>query len=664
MFLNDPQTRKSPLFSLLLVSGLLFVFSILFSSFKTNPGPNRQIPAIVKERFMQDLATLLQKTALLEADLQLLEKKQTTIGRVQEGFMAVKFAYKRTEYLTEYLDPELARKLNGAPLPKVVVSDADYLALGLKEPLFITLPPEGLQVLEEVLFEEDPDAAKAYLLAHKLEEGFTQLSANLQHQPLTEKQLLESMREELLRVITMGITGFDAPAAGQEMKVAATALEPVLENVQLYEKNSTGKVNGLSKNASQNLQKTIAYLQENTDFDGFDRLHFIREFADPTYGLVTGLQKNILQETGSGNAITKPVNDLATSLFAPDFLKTAYYAKQDRDEPNPKQIALGKMLFFDPVLSSNNQRSCASCHNPAKAFTDGQTRSMAFDPAETVGRNSPTLLNAIFSTAYFWDSRASFLEDQISEVVNKPQELHSNYVEVVQKLNQSETYQKLFRQAYKTQANNTLNTSTINRAIAAYIRSLVSLDSPFDKYMRRETAVLSAAAIRGGNLFMGKAACATCHFAPVFNGTVPPRFMESETEVIGVPFSADFANPLPDPDLGRAKVVQAEVYKQAFKTPTVRNAQLTAPYMHNGAFNTLTEVVEFYNRGGGAGLGLAVPNQTLPFDHLTLTEQEKKDIVAFMESLTDQPATLTAPVRLPRFPENTSLYNRPVGGTY
>jgi cytochrome c peroxidase len=135
---------------------------------------------------------------------------------------------------------------------------------------------------------------------------------------------------------------------------------------------------------------------------------------------------------------------------------------------------------------------------------------------------------------------------------------------------------------------------------------------------------------------MGKALCATCHFAPIFNGTVPPDFKDTELEAIGVPQTTDTIHPALSKDLGRYNVYQTTARKHFFKTPTLRNIALTAPYMHNGVYNTLEEVIAFYNKGGGIGLGLDVPHQTLPFDNLELSVDEQKALVAFLHTLTDE----------------------------
>ena len=139
---------------------------------------------------------------------------------------------------------------------------------------------------------------------------------------------------------------------------------------------------------------------------------------------------------------------------------------------------------------------------------------------------------------------------------------------------------------------------------------------------------------RGFNLFMGKAACATCHFPPLFGGTLPPAFQESEPEVIGVP-RAKTRRTVVDGDPGVFGLDSLPLHRHAFKTPSVRNVALTAPYMHNGAFRTLREVVDFYDRGGGNGGGMLLPNQTLSAERLRLSAREKRDLVAFLRALTD-----------------------------
>jgi cytochrome c peroxidase len=191
----------------------------------------------------------------------------------------------------------------------------------------------------------------------------------------------------------------------------------------------------------------------------------------------------------------------------------------------------------------------------------------------------------------------------------------------------------LFAEAFKNTFNADIAPYGILKALTEYEKTLLSFDSRFDKYLRGDKTALTAREINGYNVFAGKALCGSCHFFPIFNGTVPPTFRDTEFEVLGVPKTAE--NKALDDDIGREKTTKFPDHNRSFKTPTLRNIELTAPYMHNGCYNTLEEVVDFYVKGGGAGLGFNVPNQTLPFDSLSLTKTEQEDIVLFMKTLTD-----------------------------
>jgi cytochrome c peroxidase len=204
----------------------------------------------------------------------------------------------------------------------------------------------------------------------------------------------------------------------------------------------------------------------------------------------------------------------------------------------------------------------------------------------------------------------------------------------VKRLWLDQKYRRIFLEAFPYEDKTRIDTFEVMNAIGSYIRSLMFLNSRFDEYMRGDKSKMNADEINGFNLFMGKAKCATCHYMPLFNGTFPPRFARIEAEVIGVPKSKK--ENIIDPDIGRYAVIKVESFKHAFKTSTVRNAALTAPYMHNGVFNTLEQVMDFYNKGGGTGLGMKIENQTLPFDSLSLSRKEQDDIVSFIKSLNSQ----------------------------
>ncbi|NVK28074.1 MAG: hypothetical protein HWE14_08520 [Flavobacteriia bacterium] len=407
----------------------------------------------------------------------------------------------------------------------------------------------------------------------------------------------------------------------------------------------------------------VNYLRLNPDFDSFDRAHFTVEFIEPLFQQTLKAQELLYIEFKDETSSTvQSINYRAKHIFSEELINPFYYTMIREGEYNEQKVELGRALFFDPILSANVERSCASCHRPEKAFTDGLKKSTAMHFEGTVDRNAPTLVNAVLSPRYFYDLRAHKLEEQFDHVIFNPKEFNTTYADIVHRLQESEEYRNWFKSVYGENAR--INKRTVETALASYIISLRSFDSEVDKWLRGEGEVTEEVK-RGYNLFMGKAVCGTCHFAPTFAGLVPPYFKDMETEVLGVP--VDTAASALDPDPGRAMGLMREhssIYANSFKTLTVRNAELTGPYMHNGVFQTLDEVVDFYNRGGGSGRGLDVPNQTLPFDELKLSDEESADLVAFMEALTSLPKTAAAPSKLPAFESHPEWNNRTIGGEY
>jgi cytochrome c peroxidase len=306
-------------------------------------------------------------------------------------------------------------------------------------------------------------------------------------------------------------------------------------------------------------------------------------------------------------------------------------------------------------------RACASCHKPNLAFTDGKDKSLAFNGAAKISRNSPTLLNASYQKLFFYDGRVFNLEEQAGEVFHNTFEMNSSAEEIVNKLKQSIEYKQLFRSAFKGSLDTSLTFYSVMKSIAEYIKTLESKNSRFDKYIAGDTTQLTLSEKNGFNLFHGKALCGSCHFHPLYNGLVPPLFNDNEFEVIGTPETDKNKNL--DKDIGREKISGQVIHRHAFKTPTLRNIELTAPYMHNGVYKTLDEVLDFYNKGGGVGLKYKVENQTLPFDSLGLSKKEMNDIKSFLLSLTDTSGTASMPRKLPAFVDS-DLTKRKIGGEY
>lgn len=228
--------------------------------------------------------------------------------------------------------------------------------------------------------------------------------------------------------------------------------------------------------------------------------------------------------------------------------------------------------------------------------------------------------------------RSQDLENQIESVMKNPDEFNLSPNELKDKISSNKKLVELFQKAFPDKKE--LTAYEIRNAIASYVRGLMPFNAKIDHYFAGE-ATLTENEINGFNLFTGKAKCATCHFIPIFNGTVPPWYNNSESEVIGVPESIAWENAIIDDDEGRYKFNQIEQFRYSFKTPTIRNSEKTAPYMHNGVYKTMEEVVKFYKLGGGNGIGMNLEYQTLPFDKLDLTEKEQQEIISFINTLTD-----------------------------
>jgi cytochrome c peroxidase len=288
--------------------------------------------------------------------------------------------------------------------------------------------------------------------------------------------------------------------------------------------------------------------------------------------------------------------------------------------PNDARIALGEMLFFDPRLSRKANMSCASCHNPALGWSDGLPTATGFD-MQTLGRATPTILNTAFNPIQMWDGRKGTLEEQALGPIEAGGEMNMPLPEMVTRLKTIHGYAAKFEQAYPGQG---ISESTVARAIASYERTVLSTESPFDRWRKGDEKAMSDSAKRGFDLFTGKANCEICHMG--YN------FTDNGFHNIGVRNAGA-------EDVGRFAQRPLKSMRGAFKTPTLRDIALTAPYMRNGAYTTLMEVVEHYDRGGDDKSNLDI-NMT----PLNLTAAEKADLCAFMESLTGAPREVRVPV--------------------
>lgn len=604
-FTRNPNSfifrHRRLLFSLFLIIIIPLIVCLIWWLTEPDAAPARR----VKTTFMQDVTGLDSAVSRLQTDI-----RARRPAAIQASFRNARLAYKRVEFVSAYYSPETTRALNGPNIPEV---DDD---LRVNE-------PQGFQVLEEMVFPEVATDAYPDMLhaANVIRANVNRLRKISESNELTDSHIFDAMRLEVFRIVSMGITGFDSPVAFHSLPEVAAALESMQRQFRHYTKTNDGPAAQLHSA----FDAALAYVRKSPDFDAFDRLEFIKHYANPLSNSVIDAQKTL------GIPVFTEKRLLSTSARAltdSGAFDANYFINFEEQSMTSERIALGKMLFFNPILSNNSGRTCATCHQPDKAFTDGEPKSFALGfNGMRISRNAPTLLNASFQAAQFADSRVTFLEDQASDVIRNPQEMHGSLPDAVAALRNEPESRKLFEEAYS----DGVTESNLKNAIASYIRSLSSLDTRLDRHFRGDETLLTLEEKSGFNLFMGKAKCATCHFFPLFNGTVPPAYQETESEVLGTPATAEGKSV--DPDVGKFVLTKREPHRYAFKTPTVRHVALTAPYMHNGVFKTLEEVVDFYDQGGGNGLGFNLENQTLPFDKLNLTVSEKKALVAFMKIL-------------------------------
>lgn len=276
---------------------------------------------------------------------------------------------------------------------------------------------------------------------------------------------------------------------------------------------------------------------------------------------------------------------------------------------------LGEMLFFDPILSEDSSISCASCHKPAFAFADTSTFSKGVH-GRLGNRNTPSAMNVSARDFLFWDGRASSLEQQALGPIENPVEMNLKLTEAIKRLNRSKKYRHLFYSIYKTAP----TTKTLAAAIAAYERTLETSATPNDRWMNDEPNGMTEQQVRGRDLFRVKAKCFECHFSPDFTG--------DEFRSIGL-FNGTTHN-----DSGRYNVTKNTADIGKMKVPGLRNVAMTAPYMHDGSFKTLREVIDYYDNPH-ATMPDGINRDSVLSQPLGLTEQDKQDLEAFLHALTD-----------------------------
>lgn len=602
------------------------------------------------DNFVSAQTRLLQQIAA--ADLH----RPADIELIRDNIRQARIAMKSMDFWMRYLQPLAYKSING-PLP---VEWETEVFEKFEKPYM----REGAGLTLAALYLDEKDISKDSLL-HLIQSSIN-ASAVFAADSVTAS--LESYhhfylcnRLFLLNLAAIYTTGFECPDQSRVIPELKTMLAAVGKMYQSF--NSSYPATPLPEDYLKLYSDLITFVNNQPgDNTLFDHFNFIRAYVNPLFAMNQKLINDY--KVVSRNMLDYSLNKKASSIFDKGLYNgqnaKGIYIRVNDSQALARIESVGRQLFHDPVLSGNNMRSCASCHNPKQYFADNVRTAETFAHKGNLARNSPSLINSVYNHLVMLDGKHYNLQNQAKAVICNAEEMGCSEQEVMKKVLSCNEYKSTFRQLLQyTPQEPEITFDHIVSAITLYYSKFSRYYSPFDNAMNNKVQ-LGESETKGFNLFMSKAQCATCHFVPQFNGVKPP-YIGSEFEVLGVP--ADTAFTRLSPDEGRYIVNPAKETRNAFRTGSVRNAMHTAPYMHNGVFTTIEQVIDFYDAGGGAGRGLDVNNQTLSSDSLKLSASEKRDLVAFIRSLDEDIVVESAPAKLPKS-KIKALNTRKPGGEY
>ncbi|RPD51754.1 cytochrome-c peroxidase [Paracnuella aquatica] len=577
------------------------------------------------------------------------------------------YRFKKVEWLVAYLDPD--------SVYHTFLKPAQFEQRDWGPPLpdnWIWLGPFGVDPDSVLRKRSGEDSLMEKNMIKRSADGMRSILQRAGYErkvaAMTDAEIFDALRLQMIRISTMGIGNGDFVVDEAWRPAFTGAFYAWADLVGQFAATLPKEQEASQQSIQQNLANGNLLLSNIQEDNSFNRMAFLQKHLLPLSGCLQQMQGILNIPVVNKSRAVYPT---AKHIYDANIFNADYFAPAEAAYFSKEKAELGKLLFFDPILSDNNERACASCHKPELAFTDGMAKSVRFDRGD-LPRNAPTVINSCFQKLQFWDLRATSLEDQLDSVVNSADEMHSNFNLVAKRLNSSKEYRSLFQAAFPETAQTGIQRQHIKMAIAVYERQLTGLNSRFDQYMRGDGAQMNEDEIAGFNLFMGKAKCGSCHYAPLFNGAIPPYFDYTDHRSIGVPLKDTMDIFQVDPDTGFSKLNQNPFFHFSFKIPTVRNAAVTAPYMHNGVYRTLEQVLNFYDHAGGNEFSTAMrPGMKgLPFFmilpiKLNLTELEKKQVVLFLHTLTDTTAAQNIPTRLPKLEgKYAALNKRKLGGIY
>lgn len=597
-------------------------------------------------------------TRVLELEKALLEiDRNLAKNQLNEQYLgSARMKLKAIDPMLRYLDPISFKLVNG-PLPL----EWETEVFEKWEPPYKRIGG-GLTLMQIELLEDQPDQQK---IAEYLQIALKGI-ANFKSDSIVLTQSKPwvghfSNRLFLLNLASIYTTGFENPNAALILPELFQTLLKQQEYYIVFNKKFPQQA--FTAQYLTLHQQAIQYVASQKSYEDFNSFVWIKDFVNPLFALQ---QEQIrTYKLVSKNLQDYSLNLEATSIFSKNLYiglspKGVFQPVQDTATLN-RIATFGWQLFFDPIMSGNLKRSCASCHSPAMAFTDNTiSTALQLNFNGVLSRNAPSLLNASYNHLAMMDGHLISLQKQVEEVSTNPIEMGGDKELILKYLQSVDAYKKeLAFAAKQTPSYPKPEFQHVASAITLFYTKHNKSVSSFDNMMNQKIAE-DALVVKGFNLFMSKSQCATCHFLPIFNGVKPP-YTNSEFEVLGTPKDTLYA--AISPDSGRYSIYPSPQSLHAFRTPTLRNISKTAPYMHNGVFKNLNQVMEFYNNGGGVGHGLVVPNQTLSADTIGLSNDEVVAIIAFMKSLDEAARIDPIPTSLP-ISSKKLLNLRKIGGEY
>ena len=612
---------------------------VLFSSLRTT-----QQNDLYLEQYNIRFSKLVQEFDFLKRYLEI----GASTEKINQQIRSTRLALKRADMWLRYSNPIAYKFLNG-PLP--IEWEVEVFEKWEKP---YKREAAGLTLLQIGIEEETSRDKWLGLITKAIDSLSAFQHPNVVDQVSQPQNMYFANRLHLLNLATIYSTGFECPNTDLAIHEIVETLKAGLEDYKLY--NTQHPEYKTSSEYIFLYTKMIDYVESQPKkIEHFDHFTFIKDFVNPLFRLN---QLRIIElRLNSNNVNDYSLSNDVLSIFDKNLYKglerKGVYKGLKFKEDLSQLYVLGEQLFSDPILSVNNKRSCASCHKPSQLFNDTiATTSLQLDKINRLTRNTPSLVGSLKNHLLMLDGRHISPSGQADEVTQNPLEMGLGKEEVLSKVLSVKTYKKGLKRLANKTINKNLTNDHIYSALIFYYSSLDTASSKLDNAMNNKTS-LDENAIKGFNLFMSKAECATCHFAPQYNGVKPP-YVSSEFEVIGTPNDTTFSSL--SSDKGRGSIHRVPEMHNAFRTPTLRNLSLTQPYMHNGVFETLDEVIDFYNLGGGQGKGLEVTNQTLNGNKLNLSLNEIESIKAFLLALNEDIQFPNSKMSLPK--GKGSLKNR------